>query len=216
VAHRLPLAGAEVVEEGSAAGQAAAVAPQEDGKMYFTFAAVTLSALAVLWYLLTFNSLVAARNAVDQAWSHIEVELARRFDLIQNLVEVAKGYARHERETFTQVASLRTQPHLFSDAKAANHVQPELTRVIGQIMVLAENYPELRADQSFLNLQLELSETENRIADRRHAYNQTVNAYANLIKSVPSNVVAEAHCFEPREFFDAPDESVELPKVELT
>ncbi len=183
--------------------------------MYFTFAAVTLSALAVLWYVLTFNSLVAARNAVDQAWSHIEVELTRRFDLIQNLVEVAKGYARHERDTFTQVAALRSQPALFADAAAANQVQPALTRTIGQIMVLAENYPQLRADQSFLSLQRELSETENRIADRRHAYNQTVNAYANLCKSVPSNVVAETHQFAPRAFFDAPDEQAELPKVNL-
>lgn len=183
--------------------------------MYFTFAAVTLSALAVLWYLLTFNSLVAARNAVDQAWSHIEVELTRRFDLIQNLVEVAKGYARHERDTFTQVAALRAQPHLFNDAAAANQVQPELARTIGQIMVLAENYPQLRADQSFLNLQRELSETENRIAERRHAYNQSANVYANLRTTVPSNVVAETHSFAPRAFFDAPDEQTELPKVSL-
>jgi len=204
-----------VAEEALAAGQAVAVAPREDGKMYYTFAAVTLSALAVLWYLLTFNSLVAARNAVDQAWSHIEVELARRFDLIQNLVEVAKGYARHERETFTQVNALRTQPHLFSDAKAANQVQPALAQTIGQIMVLAENYPQLLADASFLNLQHELSETENRIAERRHAYNQTVNAYLNRIRSVPANVVAESHRFDEREFFDAPDESVEPPKVVL-
>jgi LemA protein len=183
--------------------------------MVFTFAAVAFSALAVLWYVLTFNSLVAARNAVDQSWSHIEVELTRRFDLIQNLVEVAKGYARHERETFAEVAALRNQPRLFSDAATANHVQPELTRTIGQIMVLAENYPQLRADHSFLNLQQELSETENRIADRRHAYNQTVNAYANLCKTVPSNVVADAHRFAPRAFFDAPDEQAQLPKVEL-
>lgn len=183
--------------------------------MYFTFAAVTLSALAVLWYLLTFNSLVAARNAVDQAWSHIEVELTRRFDLIQNLVEVAKGYAKHERDTFTQVAALRSQPRLFNDAAAANQVQPELARTIGHIMALAENYPQLRADQTFLNLQHQLSDTENRIAERRHAYNQTANVFANLCRTVPSNVVAETHRFEPRAFFDAPDEQTELPKVNL-
>jgi LemA protein len=82
-------------------------------------------------------------------------------------------------------------------------------------MVLAENYPQLRADQSFLNLQHQLSETENRIADRRHAYNQTVNAYANRLTTVPSNVVAETHAFARREFFDAPDEQVQLPKVSL-
>jgi LemA protein len=181
--------------------------------MYFTYAAVGLSALAVLWYVLTYNSLVAARNAVDQAWSHIEVELTRRFDLIQNLVEVAKGYARHERDTFTKVAELRGKAHLFGTAAEANQVQPELTRTITQVMVLAENYPQLRADQTFLGLQRELSETENRIAERRHAYNQSVNAYANLIKTFPPNIVAETHNFAEREFFDAPDEQAHAPKV---
>ena len=184
--------------------------------MYFTFASVTVTVLAALWYLLTFNSLVAARNAVDQAWSHIEVELARRFDLIANLVETAKGYASHERGTFTEIAQLRTQPRLFDTAAAANAVQPQLTRTIGHVMALAESHPQLRADQSFLNLQQQLSDTENRIAERRHAYNQTVNAYLNRCRTVPSNVVAEAHNFAPREFFDAPDEAAAVPQVKLS
>ena len=165
----------------------------------------------MLWYLLTFNALVKARNAVDQAWSHIEVELKRRFDLIQNLVEVVKGYARHESDTFKQVAALRTQTRPFGDATAANNVQPELTRTISQIMVLAENYPQLQADKSFLNLQRELAETENRIAERRHAYNQTVNVYLNLCQSIPSNVVADVQSMPPKSFFDAPDRDVEQP-----
>lgn len=183
--------------------------------MYFTIASLLLTALAVLWYVLTFNSLIAARNAVDQAWSHIEVELTRRFDLIQNLVEVARGYAKHERDTFVEVARLRGQSALFNDAAAANQVQPAINGAIRQIMVLAENYPQLRADQSFLNLQHQLSDTENRIADRRHAYNQTANLYANLCRTVPSNVVAETHRFPEREFFDAPDHQAEAPKVSL-
>jgi LemA protein len=188
-----------------------AAALPADGDMYFTIAAVILCATVALWYLLTFNALVKSRNAVDQAWSHIEVELKRRFDLIQNLVEVVKGYARHESDTFKQVAALRTQSRPFGDAAAANSVQPELTRTIGQIMVLAENYPQLRADKSFLNLQRELAETENRIAERRHAYNQTVNSYLNLCQSIPSNVVANLQEMPPRSFFDAPDADVEQP-----
>lgn len=181
--------------------------------MYFTIATVILCAIVVLWYLLTFNALVKSRNAVDQAWSHIEVELKRRFDLIQNLVEVVKGYARHESDTFRQVAALRTQGRPFGDAAAANSVQPELTRTIGHIMVLAENYPQLRADKSFLSLQQELAETENRIAERRHAYNQTVNAYRNFCQSIPSNVVASLQEMPPRSFFDAPDADMEQPPV---
>ena len=90
-----------------------------------------------------------------------------------------------------------------------------LTRTIGQMMVLAEHYPELRTDQTFLSLQRELSETENRIAERRHAYNQSANAYANLCKTIPSNVVAETHRFAIRAFFDAPDEQAQVPKVDL-
>ena len=185
--------------------------------MYFTMAAAILCGIIVLWYLLTFNSLVKSRNAVDQAWSHIEVELKRRLDLIQNLVEIAKGYARHERETFTQVAAIRTQGRPFGDAAAANHVEPDLTRAIGHIMVLAENYPQLRADQSFLNLQKELSDTENRIAERRHSYNQTVNIYLNLLHSVPSNAVAIVQELPERAFFDAPDAEIErVPQVKLS
>ncbi len=184
--------------------------------MYFTFAAAVLCGTVILWYLLTFNALVKARNAVDQAWSHIEVELKRRFDLIQNLVEVAKGYAKHESDTFKAVAALRTQARPFGDAAAANTAQPELARTIGQIMILAENYPQLRADQSFLNLQKELAETENRIAERRHAYNQTVNIYSNLVQSIPSNVVADIQNMPAKAFFDADPSVEQAPSVKLS
>lgn len=185
--------------------------------MILTYAVAVLCLIVALWYFLTFNSLVKARNAVDQAWAHIEVELKRRFDLIANLVEIAKGYARHERETFQKVTALRTRSRLFGDAAAANSVQPELARTVGQIMVLAENYPQLRADQSFLNLQQELTETENRIAERRHAYNQTVNVYLNLVRSVPSNIVASLQSMPSKAFFDAPDDVVEpAPAVKFS
>jgi LemA protein len=185
--------------------------------MYFTIAAVILCAIVVAWYLITFNALVKARNAVDQAWSHIEVELTRRFDLIQNLVEVVKGYARHESDTFKQVAALRAQPRPFGDAAAANSAQPQLAKTLAQVMVLVENYPQLRADQSFLNLQSQLAETENRIAERRHAYNQSVNIYLNLMQSIPSNVVADIHGMPSRSFFDAPDEQVaQAPVVKMS
>jgi LemA protein len=179
--------------------------------VYFTFAAAILLATVLLWYLLTYNSLINARNAVDQAWSHAEVELQRRLDLIGNLVEVVKGYAKHESETFQQVAALRTQAHPFGSAAAANSVSPQLNRSITQIMALAESYPQLLADTSFLNLQHELSDTENRIADRRHAYNQTVNNYLNRLMSVPSNIVADFHQLERREFFDVLDADVAQP-----
>lgn len=185
--------------------------------MYFTIAAGILCGGAILWYLLAFNGLIAARNAVDQAWSNIEVELKRRFDLIANLVETTKGYAKYESDTFKAVTELRARPQPFHDAASANSTQPDLTRVIGSVMILAENYPELRADKSFLNLQTELAETENRIATRRHAYNQTVNRYQNLYGVIPTNVVWWIHEFPEKSFFDAPDELADhAPEVKLT
>jgi LemA protein len=201
----------------SVAVRAAAAEQGEGGDMYFTIAAAILCGIITLWYLLTYNSLVTARNAVDQAWSHIEVELKRRLDLVTNLVEIAKGYAKHERDVFTQVAALRAQQSPFNNAAAANSAEPDLKQAIGGIMVLAENYPQLRADQNFLNLQKELTETENRIAERRHSYNQTVNMYLNLIRSVPSNVVAYAQEMAERTYFDAPDAEIErAPEIKLS
>ncbi len=181
--------------------------------MEFTVAALILCAAVVIWYLLTYNSFVNARNAVDQAWSHIEVELKRRFDLIQQLVEVAKGYAKYESDTLKQLAALRSQPRPFADAAVTNSAQPSMSQTISQIMILAENYPQLRADQTFLNLQKELTETENRIADRRHAYNQSVNVYANLFQAFPSNLVAKIQTMPTKEFFDAPGAEVREPTV---
>lgn len=179
--------------------------------MYLTIAVSLVCAAAALWYLLTFNLLVQSRNAVDQAWSNIEVELKRRFDLIQNLVETVKGYAKHESDTFRKVAELRTQARPFGDAAAANAHQGDLSRAIAQVMVLAESYPQLRADKGFLDLQTQLTDTENRIAHRRHAYNQTVNLYQNRCQFVPSNVVAGLHRFPARAFFDVPDDLAAAP-----
>jgi LemA protein len=185
--------------------------------MYYTLIAIIICSTIVLWYLATFNMLVQSRNAVDQAWSNIEVELKRRFDLIQNLVETAKGYATHEQNTFQRVAELRNQSRPFGDAQAANSSQPELMRAVRQVVALAEDYPDLRANENFLGLQAELTATENRIAERRHAYNQNVNLYQNRCQLVPSNIVAGMHEFPAKAFFDAPDELADAaPKLQLT
>jgi LemA protein len=185
--------------------------------MYYTIAAAIICGAIILWYLLTFNLLVQSRNAVDQAWSNIEVELKRRFDLVENLVEIAKGYAKHESDTFRKVAELRGRQGAFHDAASANENQRDLQRAVKQIYVLAENYPQLRADRSFLELQNELATTENRIAERRHAYNQNVNLYQNRCQFVPSNLVAGLHRFPEKAFFDAPDElAAAAPTVNLS
>ncbi len=185
--------------------------------MYFTLTVAILSATVVLWYLVTFNLLIRSRNAVDQAWSNIEVELKRRFDLIQNLVEATRGYAKHESAVFQRVTELRTQSSPFADAQSANATQPELTQAVKQVVALAEAYPDLQANKNFLSLQTELAVTENRIAERRHAYNQNVNLYQNRCQLIPSNIVAGMHRFPPKAFFDAPDELADsAPKFQLT
>lgn len=185
--------------------------------MYYTIAASIFCGAVVFWYLLTFNLLVQSRNSVDQAWSNIEIELKRRFDLIGNLVETTKGYAKHEADTLKGVAAMRNPGNAFADAAAANAAQKEMTQTLGRIMVLAESYPQLRADSNFLNLQKELTTTENRVADRRHAYNQNVNFYMNRCQTLPHNLVASLHRFPERAFFDAPDElAAAAPKVSLS
>jgi len=185
--------------------------------MYYSLAAIIACATFILWYLLTFNMLVQSRNAVDQSWSNIEVELKRRFDLIQSLVETAKGYARHELDTLQRVAELRRQSRPFGDAQIANTSQLDLTHAVRQIVALSESYPDLRANENFLSLQAELTVTENRIAERRHAYNQNVNLYQNRCQFIPTNVVAGMHKFPNRAFFDAPDELADAaPKIQMT
>jgi len=185
--------------------------------MYFTLAAIVVCVTVALWYLLTFNLLVQSRNAVDQSWSNIEVELKRRFDLIQRLVETAKGYSRHEQTTFQAVTELRSQARPFGNAQIANNSQTDLTHAVRQMVALSESYPELRANENFISLQSELTTTENRIAERRYAYNQNVNLYQNRCQFTPSNIVAGMHRFPSKAFFDAPDELADAaPRVQLT
>ena len=158
---------------------------------------------AVVWYLLAFNGLVQARNAVDQAWSNIEVELKRRLDLISNLVETVRGYAKHG--GYVQIGERKTES------------SPSICRCgLGQQYAAGAGSRDWEhhgfggelssapGGSAILNLQGELSETENRIAVRRHAYNQTVNRYLNLCGFIPSNIVSWIHEFPEKAFFDAP------------
>jgi LemA protein len=184
--------------------------------MIFTTAVVVLGAVVALWYLSTYNGLVGARNATDQSWSNVDVELKRRFDLIANLVETTKGYAQHENQVLAHIAALRGGTGGFTSAATANATEQETKQLVGRLLAVAEAYPDLKASEQFQSLHHDLADTENRIAERREAYNQTVNLYRTLCQSVPSNVVAEVHRFEPREFFRAPDEVASAPRVVLT
>ena len=169
-----------------------------------TWAFVVLAIVVVLIVVgaLVFNRLVALRNRVDNGWAQIDVQLRRRYDLIPNLVTTVQGYAAHERELFEAVTKARAQAIDASAVDEQASAENQITRGIRQLFAVAEAYPELKANENFLALQEELTGTESKIAYARQFYNDQVMRLNTLIGSFPSNVLAKAFGFTPREFFD--------------
>jgi LemA protein len=163
---------------------------------------VGLAVAVVLYSVFTYNRLVRLRVRTENAWSQIDVQLRRRYDLIPNLVETVKGYARHEREVFEEVARARAQAEAASGVRDQAEAENQVTRTVRQLLAVAENYPELRANENFLALQEELVGTESKIAFARQFYNDQVAALNTLIQSFPSRIVANLGRFEPKEFFE--------------
>jgi LemA protein len=166
------------------------------------------------WF--TYNRMVARRNAVDNSWAQIETALQRRHDLIPNLVESVKGYAQHEQQTFENVTKARTTAVAAKAPGSQAAAEDTLTAAVGRLMVVAEQYPQLRATENFQQLQSQLSETEDQIAITRRVYNDTVQTYNTGIQVFPAVVVANAFHFEPRQFFDAPKEAEATPEVSFS
>jgi LemA protein len=177
---------------------------------------VGIVVLLLLAALLLYNRMVSRRNAVDNSWAQIEAALQRRHDLIPNLVESVKGYAEHEKSTFEEVTKAR------SGAVAANApgtqavAENMLTAALGRLMVVAEQYPQLRATENFQQLQQQLSDTEDQIQITRRVYNDTVQTYNTMIQQFPASLVANQFHFEPRQFFDAPKEAEATPEVSFS
>ena len=163
---------------------------------------VGIAAVVLLYGVFTYNRLVRMRVRTENAWSQIDVQLRRRYDLIPNLVESVKGYAAHERELFEDVTRARAQAQAASGVQDQAQAENQLTRSLSRLLAVAENYPDLKASQNFLALQEELTGTESRIAYARQFYNDTVQALNTLIQSFPSRIVAGLGHFEPREFFE--------------
>jgi LemA protein len=155
-----------------------------------------------LFVAFTYNRLVRTRVRVQNAWSQIDVQLRRRYDLIPNLVQTVQGYAAHEREVFDEVTRARAAAQQASTVQGQAQAENELTRSLGRLIAVAENYPELKASQNFLALQEELTGTEGRIAYARQFYNDEVQKLNTLIQAFPSNVVARLGNFQPRDFFE--------------
>ena len=175
-------------------------------------------AVAVLMVAGVYNGLVRLRNAVKNAWAQIDVQLKRRYDLIPNLVETAKGYVKHERETLENITKAR---NLASQARQSGNVaetaaaEGQLGRALSGFYLVVENYPDLKANQNFLALQEELTSTENKIGFARQSYNDSVMQYNNKIQMFPSNIIASMFGFQASAFFEV-TEAAEREAVKVS
>jgi LemA protein len=158
--------------------------------------------IIVFWVIGMYNGLVRLRNQVKNAWSQIDVQLKRRHDLIPNLVETAKGYMKHERETLESITQARS--HAVEASGVANQAKAEgeLSNALSRFMLVVENYPDLKASQNFLALQEELSSTENKVGFSRQFYNDQVQSFNTRIESFPTNIMAGMFNFKQAEFFE--------------
>jgi len=167
------------------------------------------------WLVAMYNRLVVLRNRIENAWSQIDVQLKRRTDLIPNLVETVKGYAAHEKEVFTKVTEARSalvHAEGVQDRAQANNM---LTGALKTLFAVAENYPDLKANQNFLMLQEELAGTESKVAYARQFYNDTVLKYDNMREKFPTNIIAGMFGFKDREYFEVPEADREPVKVDF-
>lgn len=175
---------------------------------------IGLAVVFLLWIALAYNAFVRLRNQVENAWAQIDVQLKRRTDLIPNLIETVKGYAKHEKSTFDLVTKARTAMiNAGSDPRAAAEADNMLTGALKSIFAVAEAYPDLKANQNFMQLQEELSGTENKVAASRQYYNDMVMVFNTKRESFPSNVIANIFNFVKKELFEVPESEKSVPKV---
>ena len=165
---------------------------------------------------LTYNSLVSMRNLCENAWSQIDVQLKRRNDLIPNLIETVKGYAAHESETFQKVTEARASMANAKSVKEKAQASNILTGALKTLFAVAENYPQLRANENFMQLQEELTTTENKIAYARQFYNDSVMRYDTKRQTFPTNIVAGLFRFVDKEYFEVAEAEKAVPKVDFS
>lgn len=169
----------------------------------------------IAWLIGAYNGLIRLRNRVKNAWAQIDVQLKRRHDLIPNLVETAKGYMRHERETLEKVVQARSMAMNAHGVAETAEAENALTSTLKSLFAVVENYPDLKANQNMLQVQEELTSTENRIAFARQHYNDAVMMYNTGIEIFPRNIIAGMFNFTREESFTAPEEERAVPKVQF-
>ena len=176
------------------------------------------------WFKGTYNNMVNTRENVAAQWSNVENQYQRRLDLIPNLVSTVKGYAAHEENTLTEVINARAKPTQIqisidqldeTTLKKLNNVQSELSSALSRLMAISENYPNLKANQNFLDLQAQLEGTENRIAVERRKFNDVARNYNSYIRQFPRNILAGMFGFTPKPYFEANAGAENAPKVEF-
>ena len=182
--------------------------------MYTTWIIIGVIALLVIWVIAIYNGMVKMRNNVDKEWRNIDVQLERRYALIPNLLETVKGYAKHERETLELVTAHRSKAMDAKTVAEKAEANNQLSSALSGLRVQMEAYPDLKANTNFLNLQEELSSTENKISFSRQLYNQVVTSYNNKIQIFPNNLLAGMFSFTSRELFEVSTQEVrQVPKV---
>ena len=185
---------------------------------------LALIAIIALWGVKSYNQFVTAEENVETAWSQVENQYQRRSDLIPNLVNTVKGYAAHEQTTLEQVIAARAQATAIKlDAaqmttdqiQAFNDAQGQLSMALGRLMAVSEAYPDLKANQNFLELQAQLEGTENRITVARNTFNEQAKAYNVLVRRFPKNIIAQMFGFEKKPYFEAEEGAEKAPTVEF-
>lgn len=178
---------------------------------------IGLAVLVVLWIVGTYNGLVTLRVRSEEAWSDIDVQLRRRYDLIANLVETVKGYATHEREVFEKVTEARSSAIAAGNVRQQGEAENMLTGALRSLFAVAENYPQLRASENFMQLQRDLTDTEDKIQASRRFYNGNVRDLNTKIQSFPANIVANMFSFKQRDMFEIEEAAAREPvKVDFT
>jgi LemA protein len=168
------------------------------------------------YLLVAYNSLIRGRNQVKEAWSDIDIQLKRRYNLIPNLVETVKGYAQHEKQAFESVTAARARALGAQTPQEQAQAENALTGTLKSLFAVAEAYPELKANTNFLELQRELSDTENKIQAARRFYNTVVRDYNTAIQSVPTNIIASSFGFAPEQYFELEEAAARsVPQVKF-
>jgi LemA protein len=183
--------------------------------MELIWAFAILAIVIVFWVILTYNTLISLRNKVDEAWSDIEVQLKRRYDLIPNIVNTVKGYAKHESSVFEKVTKARTEAMQAKTMEGHAEKENMLSETLKSLFAVAENYPQLQASDNFLQLQHELTDAEDKIQASRRFYNGNVRLFLTKIQQFPSNLIAGTFGFKKKDFFDAPDAELVKPEVKF-